>query len=206
MRYLRILLVAAAIVVSADFEAKAQMATVDMTNFYQSLMSYLQDSDNIAENTVRFLENMGILEEQLDNLKKWNERYSKISSALYKGQTVVRVASNYEMTIRMFSRYVTRMKSLGDDVSYFKVRNAVNEGFQYLLLASREVKKVRELLDKGTDMSEEKRREGLEQCDARMCRLNVLMHKHILDVYSSIDTARILKTNLQSLDSAFKLI
>ena len=206
MRYFRTFAVAAVMMLSASYGAKAQMATVDMTNFYQALMSYLQDSDNIAENTVRFLENMGILEEQLDNLKQWNERYSKISRALHRGQAVLRIASNYEMTLRMFSRYVTRMKNMGNSVSYYNLRSSVNEGFQFLLLASGEVKKVRELLDSTTDMSEEKRREELENSDARMCRLNVLMNRHIVQVYSDIDTARMAKVNFCSLDDSFRLM
>ena len=89
MKRIFTLFVVAGIMLSGAFNAKAQMATIDMTNFYQALLSYLQDGDNMAQDAVQFLENIGVLEEQLDHLKKWNERYNTISDALYKGQTVL---------------------------------------------------------------------------------------------------------------------
>ncbi len=187
-------------------KASAQMMTYDATNFLQALLSYLQDGDNMATNTAQFLENLGVLEEQLDNMKKWNERYSKISSGLYKGLSISRIANNYESTYKMFSNYVSGLKQMeGKSISYYQARTAVNQGFQYLLLASREVKKAREYLDVTNSISEEKRREGLEECDRQMSRINASMGSHISESLQEIDRARIINNGIASLEEALTL-
>lgn len=187
-------------------EAKAQMMTYDATNFFQALLSYLQDGDQMAENTAQFLQNLGIMEEQLDNLKKWNDRYSKISSGLYKGLAVSRIANNYESTYHMFQNYVSGLKAMeGQSISYYQARTAVNQGFQYLLLASREVKKAREYLDVTNNISEEKRREGLEECDRQMSKINSTMNDHVSETLKEIDRARIINASMASIESAITI-
>ena len=187
-------------------EAKAQMMTYDATNFFQALLSYLQDGDQMAENTAQFLQNLGIMEEQLDNLKKWNDRYSKISSGLYKGLAVSRIANNYESTYHMFQSYVAGLKAMeGQSISYYQAKTAVNQGFQYLLLASREVKKAREYLDVTNNISEEKRREGLEECDRQMSKINSTMNNHVSETLKEIDRARIINASMASIESAITI-
>lgn len=187
-------------------EAKAQMMTYDATNFLQALLSYLQDGDNMAENAAQFLENLGIMEEQLENMKQWNERYSKISAGLYKGLAVARIANNYESTYHMFTNYVSGLKSMeGKSISYYQAKTAVNQGFQYLLLASREVKKAREYLDVTNSISEEKRREGLEACDKQMARINSTMNNHVSETLKEIDRAQIINASMSSLESAITI-
>lgn len=184
-------------------KASAQLMTYDATNFLQALLSYLQDGDNMASNTAQFLENLGILEEQLENMKKWNERYSKISAGLYKGLAISRIANNYESTYKMFSNYVSGLKQMeGKSVSYYQARTAVNQGFQYLLLASREVKKAREYLDVTNSISEEKRREGLENCDKQLSKINSSMGAHISETLQEIDRAKIINNSISSLEAA----
>lgn len=188
-------------------EAKAQMMTYDATNFFQALLSYLQDGDQMAESTMQFLQNLGIMEEQLDNLKKWNDRYSKISSGLYKGLAVSRVANNYESTYHMFQHYVSGLKAMeGQSVSYYQAKTAVNQGFQYLLLASREVKKAREFLDVTNNISEEKRREGLDNCDKQLARINSTMNSHVSETLKEIDRARIINASMASIESALTIV
>ena len=187
-------------------KASAQTLTYDATNFLQALLSYLQDGDHMAENTAQFLQNLGIMEEQLENMKQWNDRYSKISSALYKGLSVTRIANNYESTYRMFSNYVSGLKEMeGKSVTYYQARTAVNQGFQYLLLASREVKKAREYLDVTNSISEEKRREGLEECDKQLSRINSSMGDHISETLQEFDRAQIINNSLSSLEQACTL-
>lgn len=187
-------------------EAKAQMMTYDATNFFQALLSYLQDGDQMAENTAQFLQNLGIMEEQLDNLKKWNDRYSKISSGLYKGLAVSRIANNYESTYHMFQNYVSGLKAMeGQSISYYQARTAVNQGFQYLLLASREVKKAREYLDVTNSISEENRRRGLEECDKQLSRINSSMNGHVSETLKEIDRARIINASMASIESAITI-
>lgn len=187
-------------------EAKAQIMTYDATNFFQALLSYLQDGDQMAENTAQFLQNLGIMEEQLDNLKKWNDRYSKISSGLYKGLAVSRIANNYESTYHMFQNYVSGLKAMeGQSISYYQARTAVNQGFQYLLLASREVKKAREYLDVTNNISEENRRRGLEECDKQLARINSSMNGHVSETLKEIDRARIINASIASVESAITI-
>lgn len=187
-------------------EARAQTLTYDATNFFQALLSYLQDGDQMAENTMQFLQNLGIMEEQLDNLKKWNDRYSKISSGLYKGLAVSRIANNYESTYHMFQNYVSGLKSMeGQSISYYQAKTAVNRGFQYLLLASREVKKAREYLDVTNNISEEKRREGLEECDRQLSKINSTMNDHVSETLKEIDRARIINASMASIESAITI-
>lgn len=205
MKRIFTLFVVGGLMFSETFNAKAQMATIDMTNFYQALLSYLQDGDNMAQDAVQFLENIGVLEEQLEHLKKWNERYNTISDALYKGQTVLRIASSYESMFRMFTQYVTRLQRMEGELTYFRVRQAVNEGFNYLLLASKEVKRAREFLDAQNEMTEEGRREALDECDMRLCRLFRSMSIHIALTFSLIDNAVIARNSLNSLDESFRL-
>lgn len=188
-----------------QFTAKAQMATIDMTNFYQALLSYLQDGDNMAQDAVQFMENIGVLEEQLEHLKRWNERYSTISDALYHGQTVLRIAGSYESMFNMFTRYVTRLQRMEGELTCFRIRQAVNEGFHYLLLASKEVKRAREFLDAGNEMTEEGRREALDECDMRLCRLFRSMSVHVALTFSLIDNAVIARNGLDGLDASFRL-
>ena len=69
--------------------ANAQLITFDEQNFLQSIISYIQDGDNMAQNANQFLQNLGLIEEQLDNMKKWNERYRKVSTYLSKGQQAI---------------------------------------------------------------------------------------------------------------------
>lgn len=187
--------------------AKAQMATFDASNLAQALMSYFQDADHIADNTIQFLENLGVLEEQLDNLKKFNDRFHSIDDYLYKGMSITRLAKNYETTCRMFTQYVNRLKSLeGTQLTYMQVRTSVNDGFQYLLLASREIKKAREFLNQARNLSPEKRQEGLDECDRQMARINRKMSKHIKQTYDAIDSAQMLNNTMTNLEESFSLL
>ena len=55
MKRIFVVFAVAGLMLSGTFTAKAQMATIDMTNFYQALLSYLQDGDNMAQDAVQFL-------------------------------------------------------------------------------------------------------------------------------------------------------
>lgn len=122
--------------------ANAQFATIDFSNLTQAILSFLQDGDNIAMNTSQFLQNLGVMEEQLSFLKEMDRRYKEVRSDLYKVQEVLRIADNYEMTLRMFSYYVDGLKRLDEqEIRYYQIRSLVNQGFQFLLIASREVKR-----------------------------------------------------------------
>lgn len=93
-------------------------------------------------NTSQFLQNLGVMEEQLSFLKEMDRRYKEVRSDLYKVQEVLRIADNYEMTLRMFSYYVDGLKRLDEqEIRYYQIRPLVNQGFQFLLIASREVKR-----------------------------------------------------------------
>ena len=105
--------------------ANAQLITFDEQNFLQSIISYIQDGDNMAQNANQFLQNLGLIEEQLDNMKKWNERYRKVSTYLSKGQQAIYTVNNYEYTIRLFKEYVKRLREM-EKPSYYDVRNAAN--------------------------------------------------------------------------------
>lgn len=187
-------------------KASAQFATFDASNLAQAVLSFVQDGDNIAINTEQFLTNLGVMQEQLGFLQETSKRFREVKSYIYKGQEVIRIAKNYEMTLNMFGRYVERMKDLsGQEVQYYQVRSAVNEGFNYLLYASREVKRAREFLSKNAAISEEERIKGLIECDRQVSRANAAMAKHIIRQYDAIDRGRIIAANKKALDDAFKM-
>lgn len=186
--------------------AQAQLATFDFGNLTQAILSFLQDGDNMAMNTSQFLQNLGVMEEQLKFLREMNERYREVRSDLYRVQEVIRIAQTYEMTLRMFSHYVERINNLErDDLNYYQVRNLVNQGFQFLLIASREVKRAREYLDSRNEMSEDQRRKGLQECDRQMCKANVAMYNHIMGSYGAIDRGRMVADTVESIDEAFAI-
>lgn len=199
-------MVAVSLLFGGSHKAQAQLATFDFGNLTQAILSFLQDGDNIALNTSQFLQNLGVMEEQLEFLREINERYREVRSDLYRVQEVIRIAQTYEMTLRMFSHYVERINNLErDDLNYYQVRNLVNQGFQFLLIASREVKRAREYLDSRNEMSEDQRRKGLQECDKQMCRTNVAMYNHIMDSYGAIDRGRMFADTVESIDEAFAI-
>lgn len=187
-------------------KASAQFAVVDAGNLAQAVLSFLQDGDNMAANTYQFLENIGVMKEQLEFLKEMNERYSEVRQSVYQAQSVIRLARYYETTAMMFTRYVNRLGELDEkDLKYYQVRSLVNEGFQYMLMASREVKRAREYLSKSSKVSEEERRAALKDCERQVCRTNTAMYKHIVDTYAVIDNGRVIAGNMKSMDEAFKM-
>ena len=187
-------------------KASAQFATFDASNLAQSILSFVQDGDNMVMNTEQFLENLGMMEEQLKFLKEADKRFREVRADIWKTQEVIRLAQNYEMTYKMFSNYLGRMKELdNEDIQYYQVRSAVNEGFQYLLYASREVKRARDYLDKATQMSEEERIKGLQECDKSVSKANAAMYRHILEKYDDIDRGHIVNSNVNALRDAFKI-
>lgn len=190
----------------APQRASAQFATFDASNLAQAILSFLQDGDNMANNTYQFLENIGVMKEQLEFLKEMNERYSEVRESVYKTQSVIRLARYYETTALMFSRYVERLEELdADQLKYYQVRSLVNEGFQYLLMASREVKRAREYLSSKSNVSEEERRAALKECERQVCKTNAAMYEHIIETYAVIDSGRVLAVNMRSMDEAFKM-
>ena len=187
-------------------KASAQFATFDASNLAQSILSFLQDGDSMVNNTYQFLENIGVMKEQLEFLKEMNERYSEVRQTVYQAQSVIQLARYYEMTAMMFSRYVDRLEGLdADELRYYQVRSLVNEGFQYLLIASREVKRAREYLSARSKVSEEERREALKECERQVCRTNAALYDHIVDTFAVIDSGRVLAMNVRSMDEAFKV-
>ena len=189
-----------------SLKSHAQFATIDISNLTQAVLSFLQDGDNMAASTAQFLQNLGVMEEQLEFLKEMNERYKEVRSDLYKVQEVIRIANSYEMNLRMFSYYIERISNIDSEhLRYYQVRSLVNEGFQYLLISSREVRRAREYLSSRSEMSEDQRRRGLEDCDRQMCRTNIAMYNHINDTFSSYDNGLMLSQAIGSLDSAFKM-
>ena len=187
-------------------KASAQFATFDASNLAQSILSFLQDGDNMVNNTYQFLENIGVMKEQLEFLKEMNERYSEVRQTVYQAQSVIQLARYYEMTAMMFSRYVDRLEGLdADELRYYQVRSLVNEGFQYLLIASREVKRAREYLSARSKVSEEERRAALKECERQVCRTNSALYDHIVDTFAVIDSGRVLAMNVRSMDEAFKV-
>ena len=205
-RWFIVVMVAVSLLFGGSHKAQAQLATFDFGNLTQAILSFLQDGDNIALNTSQFLQNLGVMEEQLEFLREMNERYREVRSDLYRVQEVIRIAQTYEMTLRMFSHYVERINNLErDDLNYYQVRNLVNQGFQFLLIASREVKRAREYLDSRNEMSEDQRRKGLQECDRQMCRTNVAMYNHIMDSYGAIDRGRMFADTVESIDEAFAI-
>ena len=187
-------------------KASAQFATFDASNLAQSILSFLQDGDSMVNNTYQFLENIGVMKEQLEFLKEMNERYSEVRQTVYQAQSVIQLARYYEMTAMMFSRYVDRLEGLdAEELRYYQVRSLVNEGFQYLLIASREVKRAREYLSARSKVSEEERRAALKECERQVCRTNAALYDHIVDTFAVIDSGRVLAKNVKSMDDAFKM-
>ena len=183
--------------------ANAHLITFDEQNFLQSIISYIQDGDNMAQNANQFLQNLGLIEEQLDNMKKWNERYRKVSTYLSKGQQAIYTVNNYEYTIRLFKEYVKRLREM-EKPSYYDVRNAANEAWYYLLLSSREVKKVRQALDSSSEMSEAERLKVLEESNRKMSAINVQMTKEVQEELSALRDINMMTACAKSLEEAVK--
>ena len=200
----RMMILAVAILIAAAPRASAQWATFDATNLAQAVLSFLQDGDNMVLDTEQFLENLGVAREQLEFLQEMDKRYKEIRGDIYKAQSVIRMAKNYEQMARMFTGYVNRMKDLkGKQLNYYQARSMVNEGFQYLLYASREVKRAREYLDSKSQISEEERLKGLNDCDRRISRANAAMYNHIQENYEDLDTVNALVDGYKSLEESF---
>ena len=200
----RMMILAVAILIAAAPRASAQWATFDATNLAQAVLSFLQDGDNMVLDTEQFLENLGVAKEQLEFLQEMDKRYKEIRGDIYKAQSVIRMAKNYEQMARMFTGYVNRMKDLkGKQLNYYQARSMVNEGFQYLLYASREVKRAREYLDSKSQISEEERLKGLNDCDRRISRANAAMYNHIQENYEDLDTVNALVDGYKSLEESF---
>ena len=198
--------VVAVIGLATPHKASAQFATFDASNLAQSILSFLQDGDSMVNNTYQFLENIGVMKEQLEFLKEMNERYSEVRQTVYQAQSVIQLARYYEMTAMMFSRYVDRLEGLdAEELRYYQVRSLVNDGFQYLLIASREVKRAREYLSARSKVSEEERRAALKECERQVCRTNSALYDHIVDTFAVIDSGRVLAMNVRSMDEAFKV-
>ena len=203
---LRMTILVVVIMIGSQQRASAQFATFDATNLAQAVLSFLQDGDNMVINTEQFLQNLGVAEEQLKFLQEMDKRYREVRGDLYKAQSVIRMAQNYEQMARMFTRYVGRVKDLnGQQITYYQGRSMVNEGFQYLLYASREVKKAREYLDSKSQISEEERIAQLAECDRRLSRANAALYNHIKDSYEDIDAGMRLAEAYDSLEEAFKI-
>lgn len=200
----RMIIMTVAIMIAAAPRASAQWATFDATNLAQAVLSFLQDGDNMVLDTEQFLENLGVAREQLEFLQEMDKRYKEIRGDIYKAQSVIRMAKNYEQMARMFTGYVNRMKDLkGKQLNYYQARSMVNEGFQYLLYASREVKRAREYLDSKSQISEEERLKGLNDCDRRISRANAAMYNHIQENYEDLDTVNALVDGYKSLEESF---
>ena len=200
----RMTVLTVAILIAAAPRASAQWATFDATNLAQAVLSFLQDGDNMVLDTEQFLENLGVAKEQLEFLQEMDKRYKEVRGDIYKAQSVIRMAKNYEQMARMFTGYVNRMKDLkGKQLNYYQARSMVNEGFQYLLYASREVKRAREYLDSKSQISEEERLKGLNDCDRRISRANAAMYNHIQENYEDLDTVNALVDGYKSLEESF---
>ncbi len=206
MKRIVLLIVLGGIMLCSPVNSRAQFATIDFSNLTQAILSFLQDGDNMATNTTQFLQNLGVMKEQLEFLKELNKRYKEVRSDLYKVQEVIRIANNYEMNIRMFSYYVQHIKDIeNEQLQYYQIRSMINQGFQYLLISSREVKRAREYLSSRSEMSEDQRRRGLEDCDRKICQANVAMYNHINGIFSDYDNGRMLSQAISSLDSSFRM-
>ena len=187
-------------------KASAQFATFDASNLAQAVLSFLQDGDNMVINTEQFLQNLGVAKEQLEFLQEMDKRYKEVRGDLYTAQSVIRMAQNYEQMARMFTRYVDRIKAMnGNQITYYQGRSMVYEGFQYLLFASREVKRAREYLDAKSQVSEEERIAQLAECDRRLSRANAALYNHIRDTYEDIDRGQRLAEAYESLEESFKI-
>ena len=196
----------AALLFGSQQRASAQFATFDASNLAQAILAFLQDGDNMVLNTEQFLQNLGVAKEQLEFLQEMDKRYKEVRSDLWKAQSVIRMAQNYEQMARMFTRYVERVKDMnGKQITYYQGRSMVNEGFQYLLYASREVKRAREYLDSKSQVSEEERMAQLAECDRRLSRANAAMYNHIKETYEDIDRGERLAEAYESLEESFKI-
>ena len=203
---LRMTILAVAITFGSQQRASAQFATFDASNLAQAVLAFLQDGDNMVINTEQFLQNLGVAKEQLEFLQELNQRYKEVRSDLYKAQSVVQMAKNYEQMASMFIKYVDRIRNLnGKQLTYAQGRSLVNEGFQYLLYASREVKRAREYLDSKSQVSEEERMAQLAECNRQISRANAAMYNHIKDSYEDIDRGMQLADAYESLEEAFKI-
>ena len=195
-----------ALLFGSQQRASAQFATFDASNLAQAILAFLQDGDNMVLNTEQFLQNLGVAMEQLEFLQEMDKRYKEVRSDLWKAQSVIRMAQNYEQMARMFTRYVERVKDMnGKQITYYQGRSMVNEGFQYLLYASREVKRAREYLDSKSQVSEEERMAQLAECDRRLSRANAAMYNHIKETYEDIDRGERLAEAYESLEESFKI-
>ena len=195
-----------ALIIGSQQRASAQFATFDASNLAQAILAFLQDGDNMVLNTEQFLQNLGVAKEQLEFLQEMDKRYKEVRSDLWKAQSVIRMAQNYEQMARMFTRYVERVKDMnGKQITYYQGRSMVNEGFQYLLYASREVKRAREYLDSKSQVSEEERMAQLAECDRRLSRANAAMYNHIKETYEDIDRGERLAEAYESLEESFKI-
>ena len=205
MRQIICLILCAVGLMAFSPRASAQWATFDASNLAQAVLSFLQDGDNMVLNTEQFLMNLGVAKEQLEFLQEMDKRYKEVRGDLYKAQSVIRMAQNYEMIARMFTRYVQNIKKLnGKEISYYQGRSLVNQGFQYLLYASREVKRAREFLDRKSQVSEEERLKGLAECDRQISKASAAMYQHIKGSYADIDAGRQMADVVDSIDEAFK--
>ncbi|HCG59705.1 MAG TPA: hypothetical protein DEV97_06850, partial [Lachnospiraceae bacterium] len=97
---LRMTFLAVAFMFGSQQRASAQFATFDASNLAQAILSFLQDGDNMVLNTEQFLQNLGVAKEQLEFLQEMDKRYREVRSDLYKAQSVVRMAKNYEQMAR----------------------------------------------------------------------------------------------------------
>ena len=195
-----------ALIFGSQQRASAQFATFHASNLAQAILAFLQDGDNMVLNTEQFLQNLGVAKEQLEFLQEMDKRYKEVRSDLWKAQSVIRMAQNYEQMARMFTRYVERVKDMnGKQITYYQGRSMVNEGFQYLLYASREVKRAREYLDSKSQVSEEERMAQLAECDRRLSRANAAMYNHIKETYEDIDRGERLAEAYESLEESFKI-
>ena len=187
-------------------KASAQWATFDASNLAQAVLSFLQDGDNMVLNTEQFLTNLGVAKEQLEFLQEMDKRYREVRGDLYKAQSVIRIANNYEMMARMMTRYAERLRKVDPSaMSYYQTRSLMNEGFQYLLYASREVKRAREFLDRKSQVSEEERLKGLNDCSRQISKANAAMYTHIKGSYEVIDAAEAISGTMDSLEESFKI-
>lgn len=206
MKRITIILTSVFLFIFLPQRASAQWATFDASNLAQAVLSFLQDGDNMVLNTEQFLENLGVAKEQLEFLQEMDKRYKEVRSDIYKAQDVIRIANNYEQMARMFTRYVERLRKVDSNtMNYYQTRSLMNEGFQYLLFASREVKRAREFLDKKSQISEEERLKGLHECSKEVCRANAAMYSHIKGSYETIDAAEEIVGTLDGLEEAFTI-
>lgn len=201
-RWISILFVTV-VAMTSSMKANAQMITFDEQNFLQAIISYIQDGDNMVQNANQFAQNLGLIEEQLDNLKKWNERYQKVSSYLSKGQQALYTVNNYEYTVRLFKEYVNRLKVL-DKPSYYDVRSAANQAWYFLLLSSKEVKKVRQALDATSELSEAERLKVLEESNRKMSAINVEMTKEVQEQLSLLHDVNTMTAYSRSIEASLK--